>query len=80
MNSKITQQHHSKPAYIYIRHYSEFWIIPSALSLRGITYLFSMTCAGAEGLIARNNPVVFSNWRDCQSYEETGHARTALRR
>jgi hypothetical protein len=29
MNPKITTQHLSKPAYIYIRHYSEFWIIPS---------------------------------------------------
>jgi hypothetical protein len=27
-----------RPRLIDFRHYSEFWIIPSALSLRGITY------------------------------------------
>jgi len=35
---KVTSEHLRRDAFLYVRHYSEFWIIPSALSLRGITY------------------------------------------
>jgi len=38
MSEKIRVQHLARKAGLYVRHYSEFWNIPSALSLRGITY------------------------------------------